>query len=114
MYAAGVGETADLGEGLTVRPLELIEDSRCPANVACVWAGRLRLRADVSGMERELTLGEPLETPHGALLFAVASPSAFAQWPEHEIARRLSLRLSPGLKRAPRSSSLSSSAAAAS
>lgn len=84
---ASLGEAADLGDGLIVRPLELIEDSRCPRNVECVWAGRLRLRADVSGVMRELTLGEALETPHGPVLLAVASPSPWAQWPAAEIAR---------------------------
>ncbi len=85
--AARVGAAADLGGGLIVRPLEVIEDSRCPRNVECVWAGRLRLRADVAGTVRELTLGEALETPHGAVLLVVASPSPWAQWPEEEITR---------------------------
>jgi hypothetical protein len=87
VFAAGIGETADLGGGLTIRPLEVIEDSRCPANVACVWAGRLRLRAEVSGEVRELTLDETLSTPHDAALFAVARPGAWADWPEREVAR---------------------------
>jgi hypothetical protein len=87
VVAAGLGEIADLGAGLTIRPLEVIEDSRCAANVQCVWAGRLRLRADVSGVERELTLGEPLQTPNGAVLLAVAKPGAWRDWPEAELAR---------------------------
>lgn len=87
VVAAALGEAADLGDGLIIRPLELIEDSRCPANVQCVWAGRLRVRADVDGAVRELTLGEALETPRGTFLFAVASPGAWAQWPEAEVAR---------------------------
>ena len=60
------GPTAALGElavldGIGVRPLEVLEDSRCPASVQCVWAGRVRIRAEVSGAgSRELTLGEPV------------------------------------------------------
>lgn len=87
VFAAGIGQTADLGGGLTVRPLEVIEDSRCAANVQCVWAGRLRLRASVSGVERELTLGETVQTPQGALVFAIAKPGAWADWPTSEVAR---------------------------
>lgn len=89
VVAAGLGETADLGGGLRVRPLEVIEDSRCPQNqgIACVWAGRLRLRADVSGTERELTLGQTLQTPEGAVTFAVAKPGAWHEWPESELPR---------------------------
>jgi hypothetical protein len=82
-----LNETADLGGGLTVRPLEVTEDSRCAGNVTCVWAGRLVLRADVSGVERELTLGQTLETPGGAVVFEVAKPGAWHDWPEAEIAR---------------------------
>jgi len=85
VVAASIGETADLGGGLTVRPIDVTEDSRCPANVDCVWAGRLVLRADVSGTERDLTLDEPLETPQGTILLAVAKPAPWHDWPESEV-----------------------------
>jgi len=85
IVAAGLNETADLGSGLTVRPLSVIEDSRCPADVECVWAGRLRLRANVSGQDLEMTLGEPTQTAHGAVTLAVAKPAPFAHWPTEEI-----------------------------
>lgn len=85
--AAGIGETADLGGGLVVRPLEVIEDSRCAANVQCVWAGRLRVRASVNGAERELTLGETVQTPNGAFVLAIAKPGAWADWPASEVPR---------------------------
>jgi len=85
VVAARIGETADLGGGLVVRPLAVIEDSRCPNNVQCIWAGRLRLRANVSGSEVELTLGEPGQTAHGSVLLAVASPGPWAEWPTSEL-----------------------------
>lgn len=85
IVAAEIGETAHLGNGLTVRPIEVIEDSRCAANVTCVWAGRLRIRGAVSGSERELTLGEPLVTPNGVLVLAIAKPGAWHDWPTTEI-----------------------------
>lgn len=44
---AGIGETAILG-GLTIHPLAVIEDSRCPASVQCVWAGRVRIRVMIA------------------------------------------------------------------
>jgi len=63
-----LGETARLGD-LRVRPIRVIEDSRCPGDVTCVWAGRLRLRVAISGVpgETELILGQ---------LFALPGPSA--------------------------------------
>src|SRR5688500_7147509 len=75
------GPTAALGElavldGIGVRPLAVVEDSRCPANVQCVWAGRVRIRAEVSGDGiRELTLGEPLSVSGGSLTLVDVRPS---------------------------------------
>ena len=74
------GPTAPLGEianlvGITVRPLEVIEDSRCPSSVQCVWAGRVRIRADVNGTEtRELTLGDPTAVSGGTLTLVDVRP----------------------------------------
>ena len=45
---AGLGQVA-AGNGLTIRPIKVIEDSRCPATVRCVWAGRLTVRARMNG-----------------------------------------------------------------
>lgn len=88
IVAAGFGQTADLGGGLAVRPFAVIEDSRCPGNTTCLWPGRLRIRAAVSGRESELTLGETIETPNGAVEFVVVSPGAWADWPRDELGPR--------------------------
>ena len=71
---ASLNEVANL-DGLTVRPLAVIEDSRCPAQVQCVWAGRVRIRAEVSGDGiRELTLGEPVTVSSGTLTLVDVRP----------------------------------------
>ena len=64
----GVGSTAALGEtvatgSVTLTPLRILEDSRCPASVQCVRAGTVRLavRADAQGRSREIVL--PLDEP---------------------------------------------------
>jgi hypothetical protein len=98
VVVARIGETADLGGGLVVRPLAVIEDSRCPGNVTCIWAGRLRLRANVSGEEIELTLGEPVTTSHGAIVLAVVSPGPWADWPVSELGAKPAYRF--GFRRA--------------
>ena len=64
--------------GLTVRPLTVTEDSRCPANVVCVWAGRVVLRLRVSGMAGDQVISSmtPLALPGGgALELASVSPA---------------------------------------
>ena len=78
---AAFGELARAGE-LTVRPLELLEDSRCPALVRCVWAGQVRIRAEIiaaTGSEvRELTLGKPVQVFGGNLRLVQAEPPKVA------------------------------------
>ncbi|GAM96500.1 hypothetical protein U91I_00119 [alpha proteobacterium U9-1i] len=83
VVAAGIGETADLGGGLRVRPLEVLEDSRCPQNARCVWAGRLRLRVAVEGAgEHEVIAGEgAAQTSKGAFEIVAVSPGPWTDWP---------------------------------
>lgn len=75
---------AKLGErvyvdGPEVTPLAVLEDSRCPKGVHCVWAGRLRLSVRVhlgSGDEtHELTLGKPIHVADGNLELVEALPA---------------------------------------
>ncbi len=41
-FTLGIGQTAYLAaEDLTVTLLEVRDDSRCPANTVCVWAGQV-------------------------------------------------------------------------
>ena len=46
-----------------VTPLAVVEDSRCPMNARCVWAGRVVVRVAIEDgrerLERKLVLGEP-------------------------------------------------------
>lgn len=65
----GLGETIQVG-ALTVRPIAVTEDSRCPADVNCVWSGRLVMRAAVSGVPGEVSLSsiEPYALPGGGTL----------------------------------------------
>lgn len=60
-------ETVRLGEmtrtlATPVRPVAVLEDSRCPANTRCVWAGRVRISAQLGTAPArfiELELGRP-------------------------------------------------------
>ncbi len=85
--AASIGPTAQLGEvaavgSLRVRPLRIVEDSRCPINAHCIWAGRLILRAEIRGSgkseTRDLTLGEPLAGVDGKLTLVIVEPGKLA------------------------------------
>jgi hypothetical protein len=72
-----LGEIAAV-DGPKVRPDRVIEDSRCPADVQCIQAGRLVVRATVLGggwsKELDLTLGVPVPVADGMLTLVDASP----------------------------------------
>ena len=75
---AGIGEIA-YTNGLGVRPIAIVEDSRCPINAICVWAGRLIVRSEVRGgtwkKVLDLELGKPEPVADGALTLTAAEPS---------------------------------------
>ena len=77
---AGLGQVAS-SNNIHIRPLRVVEDSRCPVDVQCVWAGRVRLQAliELRGGSEELnttlTLGEPLRVADGILTLTAAAPS---------------------------------------
>jgi hypothetical protein len=72
-----LGEIAAV-DGPRVRPERVIEDSRCPADVQCIQAGRLILRATVLGggwsKEIDVTLGVPVTVADGMLTLVDATP----------------------------------------
>jgi hypothetical protein len=84
--SAGLGQAATVG-GATIRPIQVIEDSRCPVDAVCVWAGRLILLAEVDyrgGSETfrgNLTLGEPLRVGLEAVTLVAAEPAPLAGKP---------------------------------
>ena len=67
---ARIGQTVTVG-GPRVTPLALIEDSRCPQGVQCVWAGQVRISARVatgsSSSVREMTSGKPEPVGYGLI-----------------------------------------------
>ena len=74
---AGLGQRVYV-DGPAVTALEVLEDSRCPRGVQCVWAGQLRLKVQVHLGARdelhELTLGKPVHVADGSLELVEATP----------------------------------------
>ncbi|CAD7347232.1 hypothetical protein [Xanthomonas arboricola] len=72
-----LGEIAAV-DGPKVRPDQVIEDSRCPADVQCIHAGRLIVRTTVFGggwsQQIDLTLGVPVPVADGMLTLVDATP----------------------------------------
>ena len=57
-FVLRVGETVTVqSDGLTVELVEIVEDSRCPEDVTCVWQGRALVRVIVSSPDDVLGFG---------------------------------------------------------
>jgi hypothetical protein len=65
-------------DGPVVKPIAVIEDSRCPMNARCVWAGRVRLKMlwvrGQGNQEFELTLGESKPLADGSITLTSVRP----------------------------------------
>ncbi|MFC3097659.1 hypothetical protein [Alteraurantiacibacter palmitatis] len=84
------GSAVALGEAVSVAnialtPMRVTEDSRCPINARCVWAGRIVVETRVDGPGwREtvpLTLGEPAGVRGYILNLISAEPGQLAGGP---------------------------------
>lgn len=71
---------------MAVTPLEVLEDSRCPIEAECVWAGRFRIRARLDigheTIETEIEAWQPLTINGGTLLLEEVAPDPSVQWPK--------------------------------
>ena len=78
---AFLGQSTRVGSFI-VTPQAVVEDSRCPINARCVWAGRLVLTTDIKGSGwqevRNLTLGEPAALHGTTLSLTSAEPGKLA------------------------------------
>jgi hypothetical protein len=63
--AVALGQPVKVG-AVVATPMEVVEDSRCPINARCIWAGRLVVKTRIDGAgwreTADLTLGEPYGT----------------------------------------------------
>ena len=60
-----LGETIQIGSH-TITFKDVLEDSRCPVGVTCVWAGRAKISVEISDeenklMEKNLIFGEIMQ-----------------------------------------------------
>lgn len=74
---AAIGQPTRVGR-LVVTPRALVEDSRCPVNARCIWAGRVVVRSqiDSDGWReiRDLVLGEPQAVREDRIALTSARP----------------------------------------
>ena len=71
-----VGETTTIG-GIGFRIIEVIEDSRCPPVVQCVWQGRVVVLVEQQmrgPLRHRIELGKPVAVPGGTLTLTDVEP----------------------------------------
>lgn len=97
---ARLGQKVDLG-GPKATVLKVLEDSRCPMEARCVWAGRvkLRVRIDLGSVtsEQELASDKPLPIADGQLELLGTMPPTSTQRPIAPGDYRFALKFSGGL-----------------
>jgi hypothetical protein len=97
---ARLGQRVNLG-GPKITPLKVLEDSRCPLEARCVWAGRVKLEVRVetgSGTSvQELASDKPLQVADGQLELLGTMPPTSTQRPIAPGDYRFALKSSGGL-----------------
>ncbi|MDB5194024.1 MAG: hypothetical protein JWN50_38 [Parcubacteria group bacterium] len=70
------GETAAF-KGFLIRPVMLVEDSRCPAGVYCIQAGTLRIKVSIETLGASTTvmrLGDSVIVGQNTITFVSSDP----------------------------------------
>jgi len=70
-------------DGIVATPMSVVEDSRCPENARCVWAGRLIVKTRIDGAgwreTADLTLGESKQVRDVTLALVSGLPEKRAE-----------------------------------
>lgn len=98
VHTLKLGVSGDFGP-VNLTPISIEEDSRCPADVQCIWAGQVRVKVLVEPAGANYTvfatLGQPMGVDGGTLLVEQVTPqrTSTAQIPPNHY--RVTIRYTP-------------------
>jgi len=89
-------------DGPVIQPVQVLEDSRCPENVMCVWAGQVRLkmlwiRPGGRSQAFEAILGKRIPLADGTILLESVTPARHTGRPIKPEDYRFAFRFDGGL-----------------
>lgn len=97
---ARLGRTVSV-DGPRVTPIRVLEDSRCPMEARCVWAGQVRLhvriRTGSGSVLREIVSNTPLPVADGTLELVSVMPPKSTQRPIRARDYRFGFKFAGGL-----------------
>ncbi len=92
-----LGETA-VFKGISIKPIAIVDDSRCPMNAKCIWAGTVRVKTEiVSGLgtsTQVIELGKSITTEAEEVSLLFVAPDTMAGVPLDPSAYRLTFSVS--------------------
>jgi hypothetical protein len=94
-----IGKTVRTLAETDITPLAVIEDSRCPQDVQCVWAGRVRLSVRLDGgmgpSVMEMEIGKMVSTEAVLITLVDVSPAPRAEKPLDPLQYRFTFEVAP-------------------
>jgi hypothetical protein len=101
-----LNQVAGFKNGVSIRPIAVLEDSRCPKDVECIWAGTTRISVRVSKNNQsemyEIGPGSGALTVHGTtIVFSSVEPSPLSGSPISPSDYRFTFMVTAGIASAP-------------
>jgi hypothetical protein len=92
-------QAAGFKSGLSMRPVQIVEDSRCPADVECIQAGTVRvsLKTSINSVPayQTITLGKTVQIHGDSITLVSVAPARMKDAAPADGSYRLTFKVEP-------------------